>query len=91
MLRALAVLRLVVLLNAVAIYLFRYPGYDHPLAGALVIVLMVGWTGFVVWAYGAAQRRRPVLLVADLLVAVAAIAVSPSQGRGADTPCPASG
>jgi signal transduction histidine kinase len=77
LLRALAVLRVIVLVNAVAIYLLRYPGYDHPAAGALVMACLVGWTGFAGWAYSAPERRRAPLLVADLTVAVVAILLSP--------------
>ena len=77
MFRALAVLRFVVLVNAVGIYVLRYSAYDHPLLGALVMASMALWTGFVVWAYAAPSRRTPWLLVADLLVAVLAIGLSP--------------
>jgi signal transduction histidine kinase len=77
MFRALAVLRFVVLVNAVAIYAVRQSGYDHPLVGAQVMAFMALWTLFVVWAYAAPRRRRPWLLVADLLVAVVAIGLSP--------------
>lgn len=81
--RALAVLRFAVLLNAVGLYVLRYPGYDHPVTGGLVMAFLVGWTAFVVWAYGSAARRRPWLLVSDLVVAVAAIALSPYvKGEG---------
>ena len=38
---------------------------------------MAVWTAFVTWAYAAPQRRRAPLLVADLLVALVAIAASP--------------
>ena len=77
MFRALAVLRLAVLVNAIGIYLMRYSGYDHPLVGGQVMAFMALWTLFVVWAYDAPSRRRPWLLVTDLLVAVAAIGLSP--------------
>ena len=77
LIRALAVLRLVVLINAVAIYLFRYRGYDHPLVGGVVMAALAAWTAFAVWAYGRPDLRRAPLLVADLLLSVAAIAVSP--------------
>jgi signal transduction histidine kinase len=89
MFRALAVLRFVVLLNSLAIYLVRYSDYDHPVAGAVVMAILVVWTGFVVWAYNAPQRRRPWLLVADLLVAVAAISASPYvKGEGLNATLP---
>ena len=75
--RALAVLRVVVLVNTVALYLVRYSGYERPLAGAVVIGFLGLWTAFVVWAYDTPARRRPLLLVLDLLVAVVAICLSP--------------
>jgi signal transduction histidine kinase len=77
MLWALGILRVVVLLNAVVVYLLNYDRYDHPLFGALVIAYLAAWTAFVVWAYAAPHRRIPLLLVADLVVAVAAIAITP--------------
>jgi glucose-6-phosphate-specific signal transduction histidine kinase len=77
MFRALGVLRFVVLVNAVGIYVVRASGYDHPRVGYLVMAFMAVWTLFVVWAYAAPPRRRPWLLVADLLVAVVAIGLSP--------------
>jgi signal transduction histidine kinase len=77
MLRALAVLRLVVLLNAVVLYLVNHDAYDHALVGALVMGFLVLWTVFVIWAYAAPARRVPALLVADLVVAVAAIGITP--------------
>lgn len=77
MFRALGVLRFVVLLNAVGLYLFRFDTYDHPLAGWFVMGGLVVWTAFVVWAYDAPARRTPWLLVADLLVAVVAIGLTP--------------
>ena len=77
MFRALAVLRFAVLANAVAIYAVRASGYEHPLFGAGVMAFLAVWTVFVVWAYAAPRRRTPLLLVADLLVAVVAIGLSP--------------
>ena len=77
MFRALAVLRFAVLANAVAIYVVRASGYDHPRVGAGVMAFLALWTVFVVWAYAAPRRRTPWLLGADLLVAVVAIGLSP--------------
>jgi len=89
MFRALAVLRFLVLLNALGTYAWRYHGYDHPVVGALVMVVLVAWTAFVVWAYQAPQRRRPWLLLSDLAVAVAAIALSPYvKGAGLNATLP---
>jgi signal transduction histidine kinase len=89
MFRALGVLRLVVLLNALGIYLWRFHGYAHPAVGWLAMAALVGWTVFVVWAYASPHHRRPWLLVADLLVALAAIGVSPYvKGEGLNATLP---
>jgi signal transduction histidine kinase len=89
MLRALGILRIVVLLNAVGIYWLRYDAYDHPAVGWLVMALIALWTAFVVWAYAAPARRTPLLLVSDLAVAVAAIAMSPYvKGEGLNATLP---
>ncbi|MCW2793592.1 MAG: hypothetical protein JWO76_2690, partial [Nocardioides sp.] len=70
-------LRVVLLLNAVALNLYRADNFEHPLAGAVCVVGMVVWTGFAIWAYDAAGRRTWRLLVADLAVAVGMLLVSP--------------
>jgi signal transduction histidine kinase len=89
MFRALGVLRLLVLLNAVGIYTWRYDAYVHPLAGWAVMAGLVAWTGFALWAYAGSRRRGPVLLVADLLVALAAIGLSPYvKGEGLNATLP---
>ena len=89
LLRALGILRCVVLLNAVGIYLLRYQRYDHPAVGWVVIALLVGWTAFAVWAYLSPARRTPLLLIADLVVALAAILVSPYvKGAGLSATIP---
>ena len=77
MFRALAVLRVAVLLNMVGLYLLRYDAYAHPAVGGVAVGGLVVWTAFVVWAYDAPSRRTPLLLVADLVVAVVAIALTP--------------
>ena len=85
MYRALAVLRVVVLVNAVALYLYRganargepWSNLEHPVAGGLVVAGLAVWTGVAIWAYDEPGRRRLPLLATDLLVAVAAILASP--------------
>ena len=77
MYRALAVLRVVVLLNAIGLGWYRRESLDHPGAAVAVLGGMAVWTAFVTWAYAAPQRRRAPLLVADLLVTLVAIAASP--------------
>ena len=77
MLRWLAVVRVIVLVNAVVLVAYRFDNVQKPLAAALCAVVMVAWTGFSIWAYLEPARRRPPLLLADLAVAVALIAMSP--------------
>ncbi len=77
MYRALAVLRFVVLVNAVALNLYRWGKIDHQLLAAAVLAGMSAWTAIAVWAYDQPSRRRSPLLVTDLLVTVAAMLVSP--------------
>lgn len=76
-LRAIAVLRLVVLVNAVAINVYRFENFRTPALGAVALVVLVGWTGIAIWAYDAPHRRTPWLLVADLAVAVGMVLASP--------------
>ncbi|MFC5178974.1 MacS family sensor histidine kinase [Nocardioides taihuensis] len=75
--RALAILRVVVLLNAIALNIYRAPGAEHPAALAGVVAVMVVWTVVAIWAYAEPRRRTPALLVADLAIATATILVSP--------------
>lgn len=89
MLRALAVLRFLVLLNAIGVYLFRYRDYDHPVAGAFLLAFLTAWTFLMVWAYAEPRRRTPWLLVPDLVVAVVAILLSPYvKGPGLNATVP---
>ncbi len=74
---ALAVLRVVVAVNAVALNLYRAGNFERPTAGVLLVGMMVVWTGFASWAYMDSGRRGPALLGADLAVAVAMIAGTP--------------
>ena len=77
MFRALAVLRVVTLANAVGLNLYRAGNFDHPRAGVVCVVVMVAWTGAMIWAYAAPVRRSVPLLVADLAVALALMALTP--------------
>lgn len=76
MFRALAVLRVVVLLNAVGLYAYRYDSYDRPGLGWLVMGLLALWTGFVIWASHRERTRHTWVYAVDLLLAVAAMAVT---------------
>lgn len=77
LLRALGVLRVVVLLNSVALYAVRSDGYARPLVGWLVVAALALWTGVALWAYGRPAWRRAPLLVTDLAVGLAAILLTP--------------
>ena len=85
MYRPLAVLRVLLLVNAVGLFFYRglnarrgpWSNTDHVTAALLVLAAVAVWTGVAVWAYSRPERRRTPLLVLDLLVAVAAILVSP--------------
>lgn len=89
LLRALAVLRLVVLVNTVALYAMRFDTYDRPVLGWVVVAALAAWTGFTTWAYAAPARRTPWLLVPDLAVAVIAIGLTPVvKGPGVSATLP---
>jgi signal transduction histidine kinase len=85
MYRPLAVLRVLLMVNAVGLFFYRgltarrgpWSNTDHVTAGLLVLAALAVWTGVAVWAYGRPEHRRPPLLVMDLLVAVSAVLVSP--------------
>jgi signal transduction histidine kinase len=75
--RALAVLRLVVLVNAFVLAAVRSDDVERPAAAVASLVVMTLWTAFAVWAYGEARRRTPALLVTDLALAVALLLATP--------------
>ena len=69
MLRALAVLRLLVAVYAVVLNAARWREFEHAAAGWTVVAVIVVWTLVATWAYDAPRRRTLALLVADLAVA----------------------
>jgi signal transduction histidine kinase len=75
--RALAVLRVVVLLNAVALSIYRFDNFQRPAAGVVCVVVMIGWTAFTAWAYAEHRRRTFALLAADLAIAVTLLLLTP--------------
>jgi signal transduction histidine kinase len=81
--RALAVLRVITLLNAVAINVVNRDDLVRPWAGVVVLAAMAVWSGVVSWAYTDAVRRSVPLLVADGAVALAALALTP-LAKGAE-------
>jgi signal transduction histidine kinase len=89
MFRALLWLRLIVLGNVLVLNWYRRDNFAHPTAGLLVLAGLTAWTVFVLWAYADRRRRVPIILVADLGVAVAAILVSPQiKGDGLSATIP---
>ncbi|MCW2766910.1 MAG: hypothetical protein JWO11_2869 [Nocardioides sp.] len=89
MFRALAVLRVVVLANAVALNLYRADNFQRPLAGVLCLLVMVVWTVVAITAYADPSRRTLALLVADLAVAVGLLLLSPVvKGSGFNATVP---
>ena len=77
LLRALAVLRFVVAVYAVALNVARWREFAHPVAGWVVIGVIVVWTFVATWAYEAPRRRGLPLLVADFSVAAATLLSTP--------------
>jgi signal transduction histidine kinase len=75
--RALAVLRFVVAAYAVALNAARWREFDHPVAGWLVVGVIVVWTVVATWAYDSPHRRGLPLLVADLAVAALTLLSTP--------------
>lgn len=82
MYRALAVLRVVVLVNAIGVNIWRWDEVARPALAVAVLAGIAVWTGIVVWAYDSPVRRRAPLLVADLAVTVVAIGLSPLVKEG---------
>jgi signal transduction histidine kinase len=80
---ALAVLRGIVLVNAVGLDIYRADNFERPGAGVACVGVMVLWTAFVTWAYADPRRRTAVLLTADLAIALALLLVTPEvKGAG---------
>ncbi|MEU6133851.1 DUF5931 domain-containing protein [Nocardioides sp. NPDC047086] len=75
--RALAVLRVVVLINAVGLTVYRAGNFVSPTAALVCALVMIGWTVFVLWAYAEPSRRTAVLIGADLAVALGLLLVTP--------------
>jgi signal transduction histidine kinase len=77
MYRWLAVLRFVLVANTVGLNIYR-GGFEHPVGGAVLISAMVVWTFVISWVYYSFRRRTTAWVVADLVVALAAVALTPA-------------
>ena len=74
---ALALVRVVVTINMVGLNAYRRDNFQHPSIGLAIVLALAVWTAVAIWLYRDRARRTPVLLVADLAIAVAAIAATP--------------
>ncbi len=77
MYRALAALRVVVLINAFVINLYLWDAVERPGLAVATLVVMTVWTGVAIWGYDRPALRRLPLMVTDLAVTVATILVTP--------------
>lgn len=77
LLRALAGLRVVVLLNAWGVGLWTLDDAARPTGVVVCLLMMTAWTAVATWGYAAPSRRGPLLLGADLLVTLGLLAVGP--------------
>ena len=75
MYRWLAVLRFVLLVNAIALNIYR-GGFSHPVGAGFVLAGMTVWTFVISWAYHAYSRRTTVWVVSDLAVALVVLGLT---------------
>jgi signal transduction histidine kinase len=75
MYRWLAVLRLVLVANTVGLNVYR-GGFSHPVAAGVLIGTLVVWSLLISWVYHAYSRRTTGWVLADLGVALAAVALT---------------
>jgi signal transduction histidine kinase len=76
MYRWLAVLRFLLVANTIGLNLYR-DGFSRPVLAAAALVGMVVWTCVVSWAYHAYSRRTTGWVLADMAVALGAMALTP--------------
>jgi signal transduction histidine kinase len=74
--RAIAVYRMAALVYASALVVINVEAYRRPLLAWPALAAMAGWTVLTTYAYADPARRRPPLLIADLLVTIAVMAAS---------------
>jgi hypothetical protein len=77
MYRWLAVLRFVLVANTVGLNVYR-GGFEHPVGGALLVSALVVWTCLISWVYHSFRRRTTPWIVADLVVGLASLALTPA-------------
>jgi signal transduction histidine kinase len=75
MYRWLSVLRLVLVANTVGLNIYR-GGFSHPVGAAVLIGALVGWSVLISWVYHSYSRRTTRWVLADLAVALVAVALT---------------
>lgn len=68
---------MVVTVNMVGLNAYRRDSFEHPTIGLAVVVALVVWTAAAIWLYRGRARRTTALLLADLAIALAAMAATP--------------
>src|SRR4051812_42371991 len=74
--RAIAVYRIAALLYVTVLVVRNVGHYERPMLAWPVLAVMAAWTVLTTYAYANPRRRRPPLLLADLLVTMAALTSS---------------
>ncbi|WP_297619443.1 DUF5931 domain-containing protein [Nocardioides sp.] len=74
---ALALVRVVVTINMVGLNAYRRDNFEHPSIGLVIVLALAAWTAAAIWLYQDRRRRAAVLLVADLAIALGALAATP--------------
>ncbi|AGZ45889.1 MacS family sensor histidine kinase [Actinoplanes friuliensis] len=74
--RAIAVFRIAALVYVSVLVVRNVGAYERPTLAWPVLAVVAGWTVFTTYAYADPERRRPPLLVADLLITMAVLTTS---------------
>ncbi len=74
--RAIAVYRIAALTYTTILVIRNFGHYERPMLAWPVLAGMAGWTVYTTYAYADPARRRPLLLLADLLITISAMAAS---------------
>ena len=74
--RAIAVFRIAALIYVTILVVRNVGAYEHPVLAWPVLAVTAAWTVFTTYAYADPARRRPPLLVADLLITMAVMTSS---------------
>ncbi|MCW2736421.1 MAG: histidine kinase [Nocardioides sp.] len=70
-------MRVVVTINMVGLNAYRRDNFEHPSIGLVIVLALAAWTAAAIWLYQDRRRRAAVLLVADLAIALGALAATP--------------